>query len=63
MITRAALEKVTIFNLCEINKKLFVGIMIPKFLTKSPPTVEFRSDQVKFPEATPTDLWGWLNIA
>ena len=26
--------------------------MIPTFLTKFPPTVEFRSDQVKFPEAT-----------
>ena len=37
--------------------------MIPTFLTKFPPTVEFRSDQVKFPEATPTDLWGRLNIA
>ena len=32
------------------------------FLTKLRPTEEFRSDQVKFPEATPTDLWGWLNI-
>ena len=42
--------------------KLFGGIIMYTFLTKLRPTEEFRSDQVKFPEATPTDLWGWLNI-